>query len=483
MRNERTCGRIATGMKTICNAAIIRFAAAGLWAAEGLVQFGGVVSAMRDTDDYFFMRSEAGEDWRVSMDGKPKIRLAPGDLVEVEGVLEKPANRHTRRLFAAEARKTGHDDFAVPQPERMTIAGLWAKPEGGRLVPDWYARMVEVEGRVHDFWRRDKTTTIVIADKDRYVHCQVAAPIACALPQHFGVGARVNITGIAVYSAAWGEGHVLTGFDNVNLLVQGMDEVEVLTRPPWWTEERIWTAAGLGAFAIAMLSIWVVLLLRARRAERANERMLAQDRRRIADDLHDNMQQLLAGVAFRLTAAQFAQGVPESVRAQIASAQKALEHAQAGLRSVLWGLQEVARDASAPERLLELYKYAASRMPHWEGVVEIRAEGAERPEARKIGARLLMIMQEAVGNALSHGGARHVDVLLTFGKSNLAMTVRDDGCGFDAGGAGKTGSGLASMRRRAEEIGGVFRVESELGKGTTVKVEVSDGQEENRNRG
>ena len=66
-----------------------------------------------------------------------------------------------------------------------------------------------------------------------------------------------------------------------------------------------------------------------------------------------------------------------------------------------------------------------------------------------------------------------MDVKLTFSGTGLVMTVRDDGCGFDASrplGSGHLG--LTSMRRRAEELGGVFSVKSDPGRGTEIRIEV-----------
>lgn len=227
------------------------------------------------------------------------------------------------------------------------------------------------------------------------------------------------------------------------------------------------TAVGflLAVAAIAFCFVW----LRARR-ERRIMSLLDADRRRIADDLHDNMQQLLAGAGFRLSAAINVAGDRDAVLLQLAHAQKALEHSKAGLRSVLWGLQDVKE---SPDSLLGLFRYAASKMPHWEGVVSIHGEGDEPPGVRRMGARLLMILQEAVGNALVHGAARHVDVSLMFSRAGLVMTVCDDGCGFDASRPADAGHlGLASMQRRASELGGVFSLTSEPGKGTEIRIEV-----------
>jgi signal transduction histidine kinase len=86
-----------------------------------------------------------------------------------------------------------------------------------------------------------------------------------------------------------------------------------------------------------------------------------------------------------------------------------------------------------------------------------------------------MILQEAVGNALSSGRARHVRVRLFFRRGLVRLAVSDDGCGFspdDVPGEREGHLGLASMAKRAGEIGGTLVVKSEIGKGTLVMVEI-----------
>ena len=82
-----------------------------------------------------------------------------------------------------------------------------------------------------------------------------------------------------------------------------------------------------------------------------------------------------------------------------------------------------------------------------------------------------MILQEAVGNAIRHGEAKHVSVEVRFEENRLALSVSDDGSGFDCAQHGH-GLGLGSMEDRARQLGGTFAVTSEPGKGTVVKVEV-----------
>ena len=122
---------------------------------------------------------------------------------------------------------------------------------------------------------------------------------------------------------------------------------------------------------------------------------------------------------------------------------------------------------------IEYTGHEVLELPQWEGKVSFSVEGAESPLSRRYTGALLMILQEAVGNALRHGKAKHVRVRVVFGWRGLAMLVMDDGCGFDAASAASAPGvhlGLQSMRSRAEKIGGRFAVRSVPGHGTEVKV-------------
>lgn len=244
----------------------------------------------------------------------------------------------------------------------------------------------------------------------------------------------------------------------------------------------VWGALGLSLLVIVAL-IALVLFLRhlikrmtarlkdAVRRE-AEEEAVLRERLRLSHDLHDNLQQLLAGTMFRLDAALTVIEDPKGAADQILGARKNLAQTQAGLRSVLWGLQE---ESEGPDSIVGLFTYAASRLAHWRGKVTITSTGEEPVEARRYGGRLLMVLQEAVGNALTHGRATSVSARLQFRRSGdnafVRLVVSDTGVGFDTV-RSFSGLGLVSMRQRAEEMGGSFRIESVVGKGTSVRVEV-----------
>jgi len=83
---------------------------------------------------------------------------------------------------------------------------------------------------------------------------------------------------------------------------------------------------------------------------------------------------------------------------------------------------------------------------------------------------LLRIAQEALANVRKHASATAVEVALSKSDGGTLLTVRDDGCGFDASAPEEPGHlGLALMRERASITGGWCSIESEPGHGTTVR--------------
>jgi signal transduction histidine kinase len=84
---------------------------------------------------------------------------------------------------------------------------------------------------------------------------------------------------------------------------------------------------------------------------------------------------------------------------------------------------------------------------------------------------VVRIVQEALTNVARHARAQRVIVRVAAVPGRLRVTVTDDGAGFEAAGPG--GTGLTSMRERAEKLGGSLAVRSRPGGGTTVEVEVS----------
>src|SRR5262249_3698736 len=105
--------------------------------------------------------------------------------------------------------------------------------------------------------------------------------------------------------------------------------------------------------------------------------------------------------------------------------------------------------------------------------IELTVRGARRP-GRTVEREGLRVANEAVANALQHAGASRVTVTLELVDRLVRLAVADDGMGFDPAEVRRTSGrfGLTSMRERAEALGGLLRVDTAPGAGTTVRLEV-----------
>ena len=448
-------------------------------AITGMTNLTGVVTFEREGLAFFFIDDSAGVHWRVQ-DTKGKPTVKPGDLVSVTGEREM-TSKH--RVAEATVEVTGHDEAAVPPPLAIGISELFE-----RLLPfgntELYGGMVETEGLLRDINRRQTTTQLLVGEGDANLQVEIPWALEDALPADLVQGATVKVRGILTYTSIENYEEGLFGrIENIELIPPSPSAVEVVRRAPFFTAERLlfvlaWVCALLGA-----LSIWTLTLRRMvskRSAELAESIRLREtakieadaarrERLRLAADLHDGFQQYLAGATFRLKAAMnYLPEGADACRAQLEKVNEALKHTQSGLRSTLWAMNE---ESEGPESLIELMHFVSRRLPHWEGIVEITSEGEERKIAHNFAGTILLILQEAVGNAINHGHAAHVKVKVAFGEKGLAMSVSDDGSGFDTAAMRREGHyGLASMERRTGELGGKISITSEPGKGTNVRL-------------
>lgn len=446
----------------------------------------GVVTMIWSGSEWFMMRLESGDDVRISMRPKYRERLSGGDTVEVVGFM-RPMET-TCRLQSCIVRKVAaakERPKALPMTCRELVA-WWQNPsDDGR---DLVFRPVVVEGRLTDVNRRWSFVQINIESEDSRVTASFPLDAGVHLPPDLVIGARVRVRGIV--SGHYDEGVMLGELRPLvrpGLCIENIADIEVLDKAPFWTVHRL-LGVILVIAAIAFMSIIYGIMLRRavkRQTRRLEDSIRARVRERIANDatirerlrlsrdLHDEFQQLLSGAQYlagTALAALPANAALDEAANLLRKTTSSIAYAQSQLRVILWGLTQVSE---GPASLVELLKYVVGRNTSWKDAVIVTSEGKEQPIVRSKAGELLMIMQEATGNAFNHGLAMTVRIHVSFGEKSLVMRVADDGTGFDTSAEVPPGHyGLASMRERADEIGGRLSIESKIGEGATMTVEV-----------
>ena len=218
-----------------------------------------------------------------------------------------------------------------------------------------------------------------------------------------------------------------------------------------------------------------IALTNARLYERSRELTIAEERSRLAHELHDAVSQKLFSLRLTAQAATAlvdrdparAKGELHQVAALAAEAADELRAAVVELRPA--ALDEDGLIATLRTQTQVLDRAHTARVSF--ATNGFRALPAAQEEA------VLRVAQEALHNALRHSGAEHVRVTVDRRGGGAVLRVADDGGGFDPKAVRRAGRhlGLVSMRDRAGGVGGTLTVHAEPGRGTTIEMEVPGG--------
>jgi signal transduction histidine kinase len=196
---------------------------------------------------------------------------------------------------------------------------------------------------------------------------------------------------------------------------------------------------------------------------RSRERLVVareEERRRLRRDLHDGLGPALAGLSLKLDTARNLLGDGPLLREMRADVQATV----ADVRRLVDGLRPVVLDElGLAESLRRLVDRAATVGPD----VRLVAEDAHSPAAA-VELAAYRIVQEALTNVLRHSGAGSCEIAVLGRNGQLVVRVSDDGRGPAALDRG-SGSGMETMRERAEELGGSLDLRERPGGGTVVQ--------------
>jgi signal transduction histidine kinase len=192
--------------------------------------------------------------------------------------------------------------------------------------------------------------------------------------------------------------------------------------------------------------------------QRARERLVLareEERRRLRRDLHDGIGPALAGLTLKAeTARALLTKDTDAAAQQLADLSEEIRATVVDVRRVVEGLRPPALDELG---LLGACRQAVDRLTRGSGIAaEVRPDQDATALPAAVEVATFRIVLEAVTNVVRHAHARHCCVTLARNDAALIVTVADDGTGLVAGTG--AGHGLATMRERAEELGGTFAV-------------------------
>lgn len=239
--------------------------------------------------------------------------------------------------------------------------------------------------------------------------------------------------------------------------------------PPWWA--TWWARSGFAILAVLLVVLVTRKVLnrryRAHVEELERERALEKVRMRIARDIHDGIGSGLTKITM-LSRQMDAAAAPQAARIAEASAELVSE-----LGEIVWTVDP--RNDSFASFIAYVRSVLGRQFEDLpvELIADLRCAEADReraigPEHKR---NILLVLKEAVSNALRHSGAARIEVRLDLHADGAELVVRDNGHGFDPQRIREGANGLANFSKRAEALGGTVRVDTGP-KGTTVTLRV-----------
>jgi len=201
------------------------------------------------------------------------------------------------------------------------------------------------------------------------------------------------------------------------------------------------------------------------------------ERKQLARELHDEMGQALTMISINLATVQ--QELPPhanaTIKRQLAEAAQLTQYTLDQVRELSFNLRPAILDDLGLIPTLQKYLKRYSANVNIE--TRFEATGIEERLPITVETALFRIVQEALTNIARYAKAKTVRIALEHGESSVIATVEDDGQGFDIAQVFKhddpmRGTGLIGMRERAFVLGGTFSIESELGEGTKLVIEI-----------
>jgi len=384
-----------------------------------------------------------------------------------------------------------------------------------------HAALITLQGKLLDrFVRQDRqpasakmrVRTVLMMQSGSFTFtAETEAPEAMADLVALPVSGTIEVSGVCFTES--GEDGKAKSFQ---ILMPTGKGVRVLAKPSWLTPQRLLTGLGILLAGSIVAVGWMVMIwkknatlkdlvrekekarLELREAhdqleERVKERTAQlklqitarkelelqskatlAERTRLAQELHDTLEQSLTGVALQLdTTTKLFEKETESAKHHLEMARTLVGESQMEVHRSVWNLRcRALEQFDLPGALL----MSSQQITGGSSLrVEMKAHGRVRPLPETVEENLLRIAQEALTNVIKHSGATLTEIDLDYGPKNVILQVKDNGKGFaldDCAGPREGHFGLLGISERAKRLHGEITFSSAPDAGTTVRVQI-----------
>lgn len=395
-------------------------------------------------------------------------KFLPGDRVEVVGFQD--AHGYSPVLTEVLARKTGGTGTVTAQEITTNSFTDWKL--------DSY--LVKLTGVVVGEQVLGEYRVLELRSLGRTL--QAFLPVGAKLKEPLQPGTTLQVTGVwQMDPESYEELGRRAGA--VRILARSPADLVVLARPSWWTVRRAMTVAGALVLVLMVALIWITQLRRKveertvqlsaeihRREQIEHQRVMEEERARIARDLHDDLGAALTQIRFLSAMESRDEAVPEGTRGRLRRVTEKSHQLVTSLDEIVWAINP------ANDSLPNLVNYLSHTAEELFAPTPIRCRlEVDKvlpavPVSSEVRHHIYLTVREASNNIAKHSGATEVWLRFHWKESALEISIQDNGRGFSEAPEAPTGQGLRNMRRRVEKIGGQFFCESKAGAGTLFRL-------------
>ena len=383
------------------------------------------------------------------IESEQDARVQPGDVVEVAGF---PAVTPGKPILKnAVFRVVGREE--EPAPVAVST------PTG--LAPENDAELVRMNAQLLSVLTSPIERVLVLKTGETVFEAGIDELQAGEALDVLRPGSFVSVVG--VYSYQWGPP------PSFRLFLRSPADIDVIAAAPWWTLRHTAVMVAMLLTAGCVGLFWAKADAKRKRQE---YQVVLSERIRVARELHDTLEQGLAGIGLQLEAVAGSLQEPDTARQSLDVARQMLRYSIEETRRSVMDLRSQALERS--DLTGALTNLARHMTTGTATTAEVHVEGEPHRLDAAQEHHLLRIGLEGLANALKHASARRIDIELRFRGHETDLVVRDDGCGLgQRGNGGPEGHfGLQGVRERVDKLGGRLRIDSEPGEGTRLVVTV-----------
>lgn len=242
----------------------------------------------------------------------------------------------------------------------------------------------------------------------------------------------------------------------------------------WWQTLlfKLVVITTMIVFIALVIRLWLAHKWNEQRSELEKQLAILQEHERISADLHDDIGSTLSSISvYSELADKYYASRPEKSHEIVHKISVQTRELMTRIEDIIWSLKPHTLDKTTFKNRLQDYALELLSGKDMGYTIEVDQGVDDLVKDPFLRKNILLIIKEAINNSAKYSQASLVAIEVRRAPTHLNITIKDNGTGFDST-SPTTGNGLGNMKKRCEDIGGAFVLQSTTGQGTRIEVKI-----------